>query len=180
MRVRISASIRRHSSAVSVSCPYRLGGYTPPGRGRRVRRPVPVFLSLLRSVVSEYGSFRFFIIIISFGYNTCSLRGYRAARPERVHRPGGCGRVVTSSISFVSVQARKLFIPLRLLSPQNLRLCGDPFFRRGVLARSYPVRTVIQFFFLGGSFPFRANRKSRFTRAPCRKDRDTLSKQEVM
>lgn len=122
----------------------------------------------------------FFIIIISFGYNTCSLRGYRAARPERVHRPGGCGRVVTSSISFVSVQARKLFIPLRLLSPQNLRLCGDPFFRRGVLARSYPVRTVIQFFFLGGSFPFRANRKSRFTRAPCRKDRDTLSKQEVM
>ena len=32
----------------------------------------------------------------------------------------------------------------RLLSPQNLRFCGDPIFRRGVVARSYPVRTVIQ------------------------------------
>ena len=38
-------------------------------------------------------------------------------------------------------------IPLRLLSPQNLRFCGDPIFRRGVMARSYPVRTVIQFSF---------------------------------
>ena len=135
-----------------------------------------------------------------------------------------CGRVVTSSISFVSVQARKLIhsaappfpkksgdfsgalfsvsyavlsehrscpgvsperrcasstqasyhsprrkrqvslIPLRLLSPQNLRFCGDPIFRRGVMAQSYPVRTVIQLSFEAVPHSlFRANRKSRFT-----------------
>ena len=155
------------------------------------------------------------------------MQGYRAARPESVHRPGGCGfgfwgaksdaryncgqgphcpshslspfypnivptpeshRSVASSAqaSYPSPRRKRQvsLIPLRLLSPQNLRFCGDPIFRRGVLTWSYAVRTVIQLSFevvpllssLGTFFAIhnpvlwllrfekpQVNRKSRFT-----------------
>ena len=99
-----------------------------------------------------------------------------------------CGRVVTSSISFVSVQARKLihsaappfpkksgdfsgalFSVSYAVLPEHRSCPGVSPERRcarpvcGVLARSYPVRTVIQFSFEVAFSSFRANRKSRFT-----------------